>query len=42
MRCLEEMKALRTEMRNMLEESRLQFIEVDDDHYEEVVVDEDQ
>ncbi|EFO20825.2 hypothetical protein LOAG_07665, partial [Loa loa] len=42
--CLEEMKKLRTEMRNMMEEGRLQYVEqyveVDDDHYEEVIVDE--
>uniref|UniRef100_A0A915Q7Q7 BED-type domain-containing protein n=1 Tax=Setaria digitata TaxID=48799 RepID=A0A915Q7Q7_9BILA len=40
MRCLEEMRTLRTEMRNMLEESKLQYVEVDDDHYEEIIVDE--
>lgn len=40
MRCLEEMRTLRTEMRNMLEEGKLQYVEVDDDHYEEIIVDE--
>uniref|UniRef100_A0A158Q855 BED-type domain-containing protein n=1 Tax=Elaeophora elaphi TaxID=1147741 RepID=A0A158Q855_9BILA len=40
MRCLEEMRTLRTEMRNMLEERKLQYVEVDDDHYEEIIVDE--
>lgn len=39
-RCLEEMRTLRTEMRNMLEEGKLQYVEVDDDHYEEIIVDE--
>lgn len=40
MRCLEEMRTLRTEMRNMLEEGKLQYVELDDDHYEEIIVDE--
>ncbi|VDO61150.1 unnamed protein product [Onchocerca flexuosa] len=39
-RCLEEMRTLRTEMRTMLEESKLQYVEVDDDNYEEIIVDE--
>ncbi|VDM99246.1 unnamed protein product [Onchocerca ochengi] len=39
-RCLEEMRTLRTEMRNMLEESKLQYVEVNDDNYEEIIVDE--
>ncbi|MCP9263788.1 hypothetical protein DINM_007165 [Dirofilaria immitis] len=40
MRCLEEMRTLRAEITNMLEGNKLQYVEVDDDHYEEIIVDE--